>query len=135
VKFSGQFARRTRGFSLLEMLVAVAILGISLAALYQSAGGATRIAGIDENYVYATELARSLLADNAVVPVGGLSKSGETAGGFDWSVEARPVAFVDPAPLEEGKLQEISIVVAWRDSNRERTVVLHSVVAGQAMPE
>ena len=40
---SATASRRPRGFSLLEMVVAVAILGMSLGALYRAAGGATRI--------------------------------------------------------------------------------------------
>lgn len=119
------------GFSLLEMLVAVAILGMALGALYQAAGTATRIVGVDEKYSYATELALSLLADNGEVPAAGLNISGKTDGGFEWSVQAGPVLLEEPAPLKEGVLQEIAISVAWRDGGRERDIVLHSIVAGR----
>jgi general secretion pathway protein I len=113
------------------MLVAVAILGMALGALYQAAGTATRIVGVDEKYSYATELALSLLADNGEVPAAGLSLSGKTDGGFEWSVEAGPLLMAEPAPLKEGMLQEIAISVAWRDGVRERDIVLHSIVAGR----
>ena len=53
-------ARRCGGFSLLEMVVAIAILALALAALYQAAGGATRNVRSDEKYAYGVELARSL---------------------------------------------------------------------------
>ena len=113
------------------MLVAVAILGMALGVLYQSAGTATRIVGVDEKYSYATELALSLLADNSEVPAAGLNISGRTDGGFEWSVQADPVLMAEPAPLKEGMLQEIAVSVAWRDGARERDIVLHSVVAGR----
>ena len=127
----GRARRNSAGFSLLEMLVAVAILGMALAALYQAAGTATRIVAVDQNYSYATQLALSLLADNGEVPAAGLSISGETDGGFEWSVQASPVAMVEPAVVKEGVLQEIAVSVAWRDGARERDIVLHSIVAGR----
>ena len=58
-------AERSRGFSLLEMLVAMSILAMSLGALYQAVSGATRNVRSDERYAYAIELARSLIAVNA----------------------------------------------------------------------
>jgi general secretion pathway protein I len=119
------------GFSLLEMLVAVAILAMSLAALYQSVAGATRIVSVDEKYAYAVELARSVLADNTVVPINGLQRSGDTRGGFSWKVDARPVELPDAPNLRAGKLQDISVTVRWNDGEKRRDVVLHSVVAGR----
>jgi len=118
------------GFSLLEMVVAVAILGLSLGALYQSVAGATRIVRIDEQYAYAVELARSLLADNAVVSLQGMNNTGETSGGFTWSVRAEPMRFPDVSELKEGQLQYIDISVAWGDGDKTRSVDLHSIVAG-----
>ena len=51
---------RASGFSLLEMIVAMAILGLALGALYQAASGATRNVRSDEKYAYGVELARTL---------------------------------------------------------------------------
>ena len=53
---------RGKGFSLLEMVVAISILGLTLGALYQAVSGATRNVRTDEKYAYGVELARSLLA-------------------------------------------------------------------------
>lgn len=117
------------------MVVAVAILGMSLGALYQAAGGATRIVGIDEKTVYGVELARSLLAIHAVVPESGLSEQGETAGGFAWEVVAVPVELPEEMPMTEGALQSITVTVSWRDGGKDRKVVLDSVVAGQEYDE
>ena len=127
------YTTRTQGFSLLEMVVAVAILGLSLSVLYQSIGGATRIVRTDEKYAYAVELARSLLADNAVVPVAGYRNTGETSGGFQWSVDASPVELPEVSALEPGSLQYIDTRVSWTNGERRREVVLTSVVAGRDM--
>ena len=135
VMFSDIAPARPRGFSLLEMVVAVAILGMSLAALYQAAGGATRIAMIDQKMAYGVELARSLLANYAMVPLTGLNEAGETEGGFAWQVVAAPVTLQEGSPLAQGSLQQINVAVRWRDGDRERQVALESVVAGREEPD
>ncbi len=122
---------RANGFSLLEMLVAIAILAMSLGVMYQVAGGATRTVGIDEKMVYGVELARSLRALYAVVPATGLQESGETEGGFRWEVIATPLALPAQLPLREGQLQQLSVLVEWADGARQRSFSLDSVVAGQ----
>ena len=118
-----------RGFSLLEMMVAIAILGLSLGALYQSVSGATRNIRTDEKYAYGVELARSLLAANARVPAAGASMRGETAGGFAWVLSAAPLD-VGNTQLPRGALQSIEVAVSWQDGIKRRRVVLHSVVEG-----
>jgi len=113
------------------MLVAVAILALSLGALYQATGAATRGVGTDENYAYAVELARSLLALHGAVPATGLRDDGSTEGEFRWQVAAEPIPLPDASALQEGQLQHITVSVRWPDGNRERKFVLESVVAGR----
>ncbi len=127
----GPKGRSSAGFSLLEMVVAVAILAISLTALYRAAGGATRSVGIDEKMVYGVELARSVLALHRVVPASGFSDNGETEGGFRWQVKASPLALPDEASLNEGHLQHLEVTVSWADGGRDRQFSLASVVAGK----
>ncbi|RLA49018.1 MAG: general secretion pathway protein GspI [Gammaproteobacteria bacterium] len=122
-------SRQSAGFSLLEMVVAISILALALAALYQAAGGATRNVRSDEKYAYSVELARSLLAENAMVPISGISAKGETAGGFQWRVDTSPVALQRTA-LPVGSLHEIEVGVSWVDGSKLREVVLNSVVEG-----
>jgi len=117
------------GFSLLEMVVAMAILAIALVTLYQAASGATRNVRTDERYAYGVELARSLLAINARVPLGGVSQQGETSGDFLWRVESRKLSF-ERSVLPAGSLHEIEVVVSWNDGIRKKEVVLNSVVEG-----
>lgn len=118
---------RARGFSLLEMVVAIAVLSLALGMLYQAASGATRNVRTDEKYAYGVELARSLLADNQLVADGGVNRGGETAGGFRWQVVSTPV---DSEARTGGAfaLEQLEVRVAWRDGLRERQVVLNSVV-------
>ena len=122
-------SRSVAGFSLLEMLVAISILALALGALYQAASGATRNVRTDEKYAYGVELARSLLAAHARVPVGGVTARGETPGGFAWRVNTRPIDF-DRTALALASLQHIEVGVSWVDGSKRREVVLNSVVEG-----
>ncbi len=124
-------SRAARGFTLLEMVVTMAILALALGAIYQAASGATRNVRADQRYAYAVELSRSLLADNSSVPVSGLNRQGETASGFRWEVQARPINRSPGSPLAGGRLQTLRVAVSWPDGPRWRQVELHSVVAGE----
>jgi len=115
------------GFSLLEMLVAISVLSLALGMLYQAASGATRNVRSDEKYAYGVELARSLLAEYDIVPRAGVSRSGETSGGFSWSVVSSPLQSGAPALSNLGLLS-LEVSVSWQDGLRERAVVLSSVV-------
>ena len=122
-------AKRDSGFSLLEMMVAITILSLSLGVMYQAVSGATRNVRADEKYAFGVELARSLLAENIKVPRAGVSKQGETAGGYRWEVVSFPVD-TDVKRLKDGTLQEIEVTVAWSDGDRIKEFMLGSVVEG-----
>ena len=117
------------GFSLLEMMVAISILALSLGAIYQSTSGATRNVRVDEKYAYSVELARSLLADNAMVPASGLRSRGETEGGFSWQIVAQPIGGQRKMDAG-GVLMDIEVVVSWVDGMKQHQVALYSVVEG-----
>lgn len=119
------------GFSLLEMVVAIAILALALGALYQAASGATRNVRTAERYAYAVELARSLLADNAMVPAGGANLSGETGSGYQWRVVSRPRQ-LSRGVAGDFSLHDIEVEVGWFDGSKRRQIVLNSVV--EALP-
>lgn len=124
--------RPDAGFSLLEMLVAMAILGLALGSLYQAASGATRNVRTAERYAYGVELARSLLANHQVVPERGLDEVGETAAGYEWRVVSSPRANQrgDDSRI---KLNDLQVSVSWFDGSKRREILLDSVVAGQRM--
>ena len=128
-RMAGFQRRRAAGFSLLEMIVAMAILALALGALYQAASGASRNVRSDEKYAYGVELARSLLANYARVPPGGVNTSGETAGGFRWRVATRQID-LERSALAAASLHYIEVAVNWRDGVRGGEVVLDSVVEG-----
>ncbi|WP_339897193.1 prepilin-type N-terminal cleavage/methylation domain-containing protein [uncultured Gilvimarinus sp.] len=113
------------GFSLLEMMVAVSILGISLGMLYQATGSAARTVNVSEEYAYAVMVAQTVLADHSSVAPEGGSESGVTEDGFRWQISSNPVV-IDQA--NEPRLYNVSVSVAWGLGRTPRQYRLDSVV-------
>lgn len=110
-----------RGFSLLELLVAISILGLTLGLIYQAVGGATRAVGVAEKYAYGVSLAQSLLAENSVVPQEGVDAQGDAGNGYEWQVVSRPIVGPEEAPTG---IQSIQVIVRWGG----RQIALDSIV-------
>lgn len=120
-----RYAVRQAGFSLLEMMVAVAILGVSLGMLYQAAGGAARNVNVTEEYAYAVMIAQSVLADNSSVVPEGVNDGGLTGDGYRWEVISTPIELgAGGAPL----LHSVRVNVEWGLGRTPRQFSLDSVV-------
>ena len=121
-----------RGFSLIEMLVAMVVLSLSLGVLYQAATGATRNVRVAAEYTEAVMLAESMLADNSYITDEAYSNAGRF-GQYDWVVNSWPAPLDDGlSPKERGMapqaLQHLQVVVSWPGRNTPRTLDLLTVV-------
>ena len=118
-----------RGFTLLEVLVAFAILALSLGVLMQVFATGLRTTVIAEEYTQAAMYAESILA--AVGADEALSE-GEEAGRindiFSWRSTVQPYVSED---LEEEELRmdayRVAVEVSWEGSGRGRSVVLETL--------
>lgn len=103
---------RARGFSLLELLVAMAIMAMSLALLYQVDAGVLRGTAELQAQQRATLLAQSILDSREAVPAAGWHEQGHDAG-FDWAIDSsvlpRPPGLDAQVPL----LHEVRIAIRW----------------------
>lgn len=94
--------QRQSGFSLLEVIVAFAIMAMALGALYQVSLGSTRAALQAETATRMAVLAQSLLAEYPYVAPAGIEASGQSPDGLFWRVhsEVFPIS-MQPAPRRE----------------------------------
>ena len=84
-----------QGFTLVEVLVALMILGVSLAAVFQALSSSRRLSLKAEESLSAVRLAQNILANPAVIDaaVKGKAMGGNIDGDRDWrySLTARPL--------------------------------------------
>jgi len=117
------------GFTLLEVLVATAILGIAIAVVLQLFSANLRALAVSEEYVSATKLAevkmREVLDDAALAET---SFSETTGDGYriDVSVVSTLEERTENLPV---KLLEVSMTVYWREGIKERSLSLRTLKA------
>ncbi|MBV8755029.1 MAG: prepilin-type N-terminal cleavage/methylation domain-containing protein [Hyphomicrobiales bacterium] len=114
---------RTRGFTLVEIIVALAILALSLNVILPTMSDALWRTGEAEAQAEAASLACSLLAQaGTAVPLAGGEASGQFENGFRWQLRITPYGLGDQAmPLRAYK---VVAAVFWGDARREYSVAL-----------
>lgn len=128
--------RRQAGFSLLEVLVAFAILGISLGALLQAFATGLRNAGVADEYSRATLYAESILAAiGRETPLGEGDRSGPIDDRFSWRSSVTPYLDDMPDP-EKTKVRayRVGVEVFWNGASQARSVTLETLRLAPAEP-
>lgn len=118
------------GFTLIEVLVAFAVLSISMATILGVYTTAFRSTARAASYATATQLAESKLNEIAVNDVlRSEVKAGAFAEEYEWTADVSPVEWQDSAAGVEHPLRpyQIRVEVTWTEAGRERSVALHTV--------
>ena len=125
---------RERGFSLLEVLIALAIAGIALVMVFQAAPESLRATSAAARYQDAVSRARSHLEGSSANLEEG-EREGDDGGGFRWRVQVRVVDTTGkqdlggrPASTEALviTLYAVTVWINWREGANGRSVRLDS---------
>jgi general secretion pathway protein I len=120
----------SRGFTLLEIVVALAIMGLALVGLFRAGSGGVLAVDAAGHVDEAIERAQSRLA--AIGRGGAISPGateGDDGGGYHWQVRTRPLAawqVGSGAAATMITLFEIEIAISWKAGNGHRSVTLSS---------
>jgi len=129
--------RSSRGFTLLEMIVATTIMGIAVVGLLSGISGATRNAIRLREYDRAVQLAR--LRMNEMLVDQRLPRNTLLTGAFDadsgW--QARVTPFEMPPVMSPGQmaLDRIELQVWWNSGSQKRTFTLDAFRPRVLKPE
>jgi general secretion pathway protein I len=125
-------SERGRGFTLVEVVVALLIFGLTFAVLARIVQTGALQSARAETMTTATLLARSQLARIGIeVPVAAGEFEGDAGGGFRWRIVMRPAELGgdrdDPAADLEVLPHQVEVTIAWGEGAREQALTLTSL--------
>jgi|SRR5271166_5184172 len=129
---------QSRGFTLLEVVVALAIAAVALVGLFQAGSGGLFAIDTAARVQEAVQRAQSHLAAvgrDAALVQGELTD--DDGGGYRWRLRVRPVAThqastPEAAPTTPTTLYDVEVAILWPGHSGDRSVVLKTLRLGAA---
>lgn len=121
-----------KGFTLLEVLVAMMILGVSLGAILQQFALASRSGAASTDATRATMHAREKIEELKLSrQLSETSAQGSFGDGFDWQTNVQLYGYdeIEDAVFEDMRYETyvLSVVVTWHNGNRSKQVELETL--------
>ena len=115
------------GFTLVEILVTLAILAAVLPALLHAFASAARNQGLSDNTTTALYLLKFRMAE---IEMSGYPDVGEDMGEFGNNTRYRWSSTVEDVESEEVEnVRRVQVTVTWQHRNRERSMSMNTFIA------
>jgi general secretion pathway protein I len=112
--------RRQRGFTLIEIIVALAILAVALTALFQAFSSGLQATTATERQAAAVMLARSLLDRiGEDIPLAPGEKTGVSDDGQRWSIAIAPSPLIAPEHRADSPVLPFDVQVSVATDGRQ----------------
>lgn len=117
------------GFTLIEVLVAISILGMSLVLIFSLFSQGLRALQVDQAYSEAVILAKAKMDEaDLLSSLEPGAEEGDHPGGFSWGREIVEVDEPSPFALQQRTRKfKVRVEVAWKSGLRERKVALETL--------
>jgi general secretion pathway protein I len=122
---------RSAGFTLPEVIVALAVLSLALGVLLNAIGNGLGYSSRGERIALAESLAQSLLAEVGFLrPLAEGQRSGASADGYSWKLTIQ--AFGDPTERQLWPAEPYSVAaqVFWGEGSQQRSYTLTTLRLG-----
>ncbi len=118
---------KQNGFTLLETLVALAVLAVALGVIYQIFGTSLRNMQYSRDYSYAQMLAESKLSElSKGVPVKAGTWGGDFNNKYSWVMDIAQLPAVSEEEGDAVDKYRVDFVVSWSTGNNQRTISLQT---------
>lgn len=113
--------RARRGFTLLEVMIAVAIIAIACTAILGSQSQSVSLAGEAKFYTTATLLAQHKMSEIEIKTLSELMSDsgdfGEDFPGYSWRLDVQEPASVEPEGVST-HMKQVDLIVSWGEQGR-----------------
>ena len=127
-KFEMRNSKFERGFTLLEVVVAMAIVGLGVMTLFEALSAGLRLEMRSSDQTRAITYSRQAIDGFLIrrgIRDGG--EEGSAGGRHRWSVEVRPFQESSQLSSVRWDLKEVRLRVRYREGEREKEVVLKTL--------